>query len=207
MRNLLYLPLIHAPEELGEFGDVIKQAFVQTGKEQEWFLYKRRVFEFYVRAWQLLCSLHVDKIYMDSTVKGTESMVLALTRHLAPETGIGLVNRLVEQGSALVGVESADLLRELIRGLQTRDLVGFQAIIAERDLFLEEEINRDLQEGQIGLLLLGALHCPTFPSDIQISPLGLQEAEVRFVEEIVNSMGRRNPALLAHAYRYNKLIM
>jgi hypothetical protein len=182
MAKLIYIPVMHSSAEMGSAAAAYKAAFVARFGEPKW---QERCAEF-DQIWDGIAAaidaLHLDparvKLYQDSLpVCGKE---VALIRDLAAlgSHNHRLLAALVDQGAALIGTESPGLLLEEYRLLQSAERAPAQAasLLLQRDQFIAERIDATLDEGETGLLFMGALHqvARLLPPRIQVKYLAVR---------------------------------
>lgn len=190
-RELIYLPIVHNPADMGALRESVKQASVRRIGRQSW----KRKQDLIERLWDDIESaldvVSVDmskvRIYQDGLpVSGKEKDIV---RDLA-ESGSrnhGLLLRLMAKGAVLMGTESPELLLEEYemakRGLsadgkavtKVNETPGGASLLQRRDKFVAERINKTLQAGEVGIVFMGMLHSPEpwLAKDIRVRyPIG-----------------------------------
>lgn len=80
-----------------------------------------------------------------------------------------LLKGLRNQGAEIVGTEYLPyLLEERARLQQGKVNRGRDELLAKRDAFIAQRINSTLSRGEVGLLILGAIHQVVFPDEWEI---------------------------------------
>jgi hypothetical protein len=161
---LVYIPVLHSNAEMGSVAGAYKASFVARFGEQQWL---RRCAE-YAAIWDAITAgidaLQLDwatvKIYQDSLpVCGKE---VELVRELAAlgSHNHRLLVQLAERGAMLVGTEAPELLLDEYRLLQSPERAPEEAaaLLRKRDRFIAQRIDATLDDGETGLLFMGALH-------------------------------------------------
>ena len=190
MRRLIYIPIIHAPADMGSLREAIRDRIVQDIGIAEW----RRNVQAVERLWELIRNT-VDRLnlvypevrlYQDGLPYcGREEEIV---RELANAGSANhrLLVHLMDKGAVLMGTESPDLLLDeyqLIRqvvaaqpGEQMRQIEEKQhrasrSVLEKRDRYIGQCINTTLASDQTGILFLGMLHSvePCLAPDIQVS--------------------------------------
>ncbi len=168
MAHLLYVPVVHSSADMGSAASGYRAAFIARFGEQKW---RERNAE-YKAIWHVIGE-RVDqaierrgvtpqqvKLYQDSLpVCGREAELVAELAAQGSENH-QLLSALVRRGAVLVGSESAELLVEEYRLLQTPGHTEAQAalLLEQRDRFVAGRVAETLGEDELGILFIGALH-------------------------------------------------
>lgn len=174
MRRLIHIPIIHSSTELGSLAESVQAHYAQVLGETAWGRQKQAVEELWKHIREKVLARHLDyrrvRIYQDGLpICGfEEKIVREIARAGSPNHQ--LVVELIEQGAMLEGSEDPQLLMEEYE-MQKRKLGKHSAAdqagqeqmrtddpLAARDRFIAVRIEETLQEGETGLLFLGALH-------------------------------------------------
>jgi len=129
----------------------------------------------------------VCKIYHESLISGGNEGLEILKR--SNPQAHRMIDRKVKKGATLVAIEEPELLREtydwgrclaIVSSAKVlrQVSVAYQEASRKRTQLMAEALDRDLQDGEIALTVLGQDHALQFPSDIQvfyISPPTLDE--------------------------------
>jgi hypothetical protein len=186
MAHLLYVPIVHGSADMGSAAAAYRAAFVARFGEAKW----RERTERYAAIWQAIGS-SLDqaivrfgvppqqlRLYQDSLpVCGHEA---ALVGELADQGSENhrLLRSLMRRGATLMGSESAELLLQEYRLLQTPGHTEAQAasVLEQRDRFIAGRIAQTLAEDELGILFIGALHRVDryLPTTISIEYLPIQ---------------------------------
>lgn len=184
MRRLIYIPIIHGPEDFGTQLDAVRSAYVSRYGIRAWQQHLKAIEQFWRELRRAVRSLPVKgsalRIYQDGLpVCGRE---LDVVRQLAAQGSQNhrLLVGLVQEGALLMGTEDPELLRreqERSRGaaaLGERASRGrYDELMERRDRYIAGRIDATLQgEGVVGLLFMGALHRVTeyLSKDIEVVP-------------------------------------
>lgn len=193
-RVLIYIPIIHAQEDLGGLGEAVRRATTQQ-MGQRGFYHKTRVIEErWTQIEKALDALKLDfskvRLYQDGLpVCGREAeLVVRLAQ--TGSRNYRLLEKLMDRGAVLMGTEAPELLEQeyelakagLSPSARERALTAAaggpgrpQTLLQARDRFIAQRINDTLQAGETGILFLGMLHAPEafLSRDIRvIYPLG-----------------------------------
>ncbi|MBI3974699.1 MAG: hypothetical protein HY332_25770 [Chloroflexi bacterium] len=199
MRRLLLLPVIHQPADLGTIATGMVDRSMALTSPTRWARHERTVQRFWEAATAFLDQLDAARLqlYQDGLPAGGE----AGRRVVAEAARRGshnyrLIQTLLDRGAELCQTEDpALLLREYQLLHQLMDGATLPAaeaqparaaLLAARDEAMAERIVTSLQEGRIGLLLVGADHdvAAYLPADVVVTPL----KEPKVVRAYVHSL-------------------
>jgi hypothetical protein len=168
MAHLLYVPVVHGSAEMGSAASGYQAAFIARFGERKW---AERAAE-YAAIWRSIGD-GIDRaiersgvapgqvrLYQDSLpVCGHEAALVAQLAEQGSENH-RLLAALMRRGAVLVGTESPALLLEEYRLLRAPDGSGTRAaeLLERRDRSIAERIAETLEDHQLGILFIGALH-------------------------------------------------
>lgn len=177
MRTLIYVPVIHTSADLGSLAkDVTKRGVADLGTEA-WREHQKTVDGFWY-ALSLYFNYGVDewrlKVYQDGMVAEGEIGAKIVEEGLrSGSKNYELVARLLKQGAILVKTEDFNLVKEerdrLLTIIQakstTQKIAAFikykfikNRLLRKRDKFIAQRINDTLDDGERGVLFVGAFH-------------------------------------------------
>ena len=191
MRRLVHIPIIHTSADLGSLSRFVQAHYARVCGKTSWNQREDVVRALWTDIQANLDALHLDaqktRIYQDGLpICGFEEKIV---RELAKagSSNHQLILRLLEQGAVLMGTEDAQLLMEEYE-MQKQRLTQeggknstpkeqkehMDRVLKARDSFIAERIAATLQEGEVGLLFLGALHRldALRSTDIRVETLG-----------------------------------
>jgi hypothetical protein len=191
MRTLFYVPIIHTSSDLGSLAkDVVQRGIVELGQEV-WNEHLKTVEGFWDAI--LLYFMYVDalglKIYQDGMVaEGEIGQKIVEEGTRLGSKNYELVARLLKQGAILMKTEDFNLVKEERDRLLTltkaksvtQKLIAFikyklvkNGLLNKRDRFIAQRINETLNDGERGVLFIGAFHNVKkfLPGDIQIKEI------------------------------------
>lgn len=184
MRQLIYVPIIHAPEDLGSQLEAVKKEHIARSGTQGWEDHVKAVERFWRNLSRLLGALPQDgrkvRIYQDGMPVCEREVELARQLAKAGSRNHRLVVRLVQKGALLMGTEDPELLRqERDRWQHSADLFQegaagpYDELMERRDRYIANRIHTTLGEGELGLVFIGALHrlADKLAPDIEVIPL------------------------------------
>ena len=217
MKELLYVPIIHMEADLGSVAPGIEQRSRDMLGAERWEKHKQTISRFWDSIAQYCQGLEATnlKLYQDGLVANGE-----LGRRIVEASAkMGSKNyqillQLMDRGAELVSTEDVSLVKEeyehTIKLAQSKTLIQkglayFQyrmhkaRLTEERDKFIACRINETLEEGQKGLLFLGAYHnvLPLIAKDIAVKQLKEQEKVRAYFDEMLRGRGERKFAELA----------
>lgn len=196
--------MIHAEADLGSLGiDVDRRAKAVTGEER-WKYHRETVSRFWDVIAEYLRGMDVEelKIYQDGLLAGGElGMNIAEKVAADGSKNFSLVLELVERGAVLMKTESEEfLIKEYQRTLDlaradslvkkslalVKYRMGKKDLTRKRDVFIALTINGTLEEGETGILLLGAYHEvePILSRDIEVVNLKDREKLLEYMKEV-----------------------
>ena len=191
MRTLIYVPVIHTSSDLGSLAKEVNKRGMRDLGPDMWREHLKtveglwdslvRYFE-YKDEWQA-------KIYQDGMVaEGEIGQRIIEDGIKTGSRNYELVSRLINRGAILVRTERFNLVREerdrLLAITQaesiTQKLFAYfkykllkNRLLNKRDRFIAQRIDETLNEGEKGILFIGAYHHVKeyLPSDIQIKEI------------------------------------
>jgi hypothetical protein len=176
MRTLFYVPVIHTSSDLGSLAkDVAERGMVELGQEV-WNEHLKTVEGFWNAI--LLYFMYIDelglKIYQDGMVaEGEIGQKIVEEGTRLGSKNYELVARLLKQGAILMKTEDFNLVKEERDRLLTltkaksvtQKLIAFikyklvkNGLLNKRDRFIAQRINETLNDGERGVLFIGAFH-------------------------------------------------
>lgn len=188
MRNLIFVPIIHTSADLGSLAnDVTKRGITDLGKDL-WETHRKTVDGFWDAISDYFNSIDVSgmKIYQDGMVaNGEVGQKIVEAGVKAGSKNYELVLRFIQQGAILVKTEDFKLVKEerdrLLTITQTKfiikKLLAFikykiikNRLLNKRDKFIAKRIDETLNQGEMGIIFIGAYHNikKRLPGDIQI---------------------------------------
>ena len=184
-RRLIWVPIIHTPEDLGKLRASVRDRHIGRRGRAGWEAHVKAVGEFWREIRRRVAGLDVSpskiRLYQDALpVCGFEEQIV---RELAGGGGANhqLLADLMARGATLTGTESPHLLVEEYE-LNRRSLAGTpsldapekaKALLEARDQFIADRIAQTLRGGETGLIFLGMAHSleGRLPADIRVERL------------------------------------
>lgn len=214
MRRLLDVPIIHSPADLGSAAGALAQRSAALAGDRRWLFHR----ETNARSWEgigaFLLSLDARllRIYQDGLAAEGE----AGRRVVQEAAGRGsenyrLVLDLLDRGALLRRTEDPLLLwqeREMVRRSlqhgessqgQQGDRREGERLLRERDQAIAQAISATLQEGELGVLFLGAYHdvAPHLAGDITVEMVKDRGVVRAYWEELLGGQDDRRLEELA----------
>jgi len=175
MRKLLYIPIVHAPEDFGSHLAEVKSQYIARHGLPKWRDHTETLDKFWRELSEALLTLPVDytkvNVYQDSLpVCGRE---LEIVEKLARDgnRNYQLLFKLVKKGATVMGSEDPSLLIEERDRIARQHVANsYDDLMGRRDEYIAQRIASTLKDEEIGLLLMGALHrvVERLPKDIQV---------------------------------------
>ena len=205
MRNLLYIPMIHADSDLGTIAPFVNRRSVAICGKKRWLRHKEVVTVFWDKIRNYFDRMDPNglKIYQDGLMADGE-----LGRRIIQEgAGRGSPNHrivldLVMRGSMIRKTEDIELLKkEFHRILQLAEIdLGKEEelainlkregeqLMAERDRFIAKTINQTLQPGERGALFIGVFHnvLPGLEKDIAVREVKRSSKVKEYFEAVIS---------------------
>ncbi len=176
MRTLIYVPVIHTSADLGSLAkDVTKRGIADLG-EDVWEKHKTTVEKFWDCLSDYFCSIDVSRMKLYQYGMAADREVGQKIVEEGAKSGsrnYELFARLLKKGAILVKTEDFNLVKEerdrLLTIIQakstTQKIAAFikykfikNRLLRKRDKFIAQRINETLDEGERGLLFVGAFH-------------------------------------------------
>jgi hypothetical protein len=178
MRKLVYIPIVHTPEDMGSVREGLERVSAAKLGRQRWIENVRRLERFWSEVERELDSLGLDysrvRIYQDGLpCSGELGMKVVNSVADAGSKNFQLIRKLTGRGATLEATEDPDLLkreREHIKAIVEAGSGEERAeaehkynrvkgeLLEARDAFIAGRIGDTLKDGEIGLLFIGAEH-------------------------------------------------
>lgn len=177
IRNLVYVPIVHTEKDMGTLAAQMKESFASQYDEEKWAEHWNAIHEMWdglkLKIQQLKPNYKDVRLYQDGLpICGFEERII---RDLSQKGSKNhqLLQWLIEQGATLEGTEDPSLLVEEynhIKGILSAGteearagaVKAYEAVAAEllarRDQFIGDRIEKTLKKGETGMLFLGMLH-------------------------------------------------
>lgn len=191
MRTLLYVPIIHMAADLGTLApDVAKRGIAGLG-EEVWEKHVETVEQFWNSLVGYFDRLEVSnfKIYQDGLVANGDMGQKIVEEGLkSGSKNYEIISRLIQKGAVLVKTEDFALVAKErehlieLTGARTRVeklnaylkyKLSKNHLLKKRDRFIADRINETLNQGETGILFIGAYHdiIPMLDKDIQVKEI------------------------------------
>jgi hypothetical protein len=191
MRRLIHIPIIHTSADLGSLSKLVQAHYTRVCGKASWNQREDVVKTLWTDIQASLDALHLDaqktRIYQDGLpICGFEEKIVRELAN-AGSSNHQLILRLIDQGAILMGSEDPRLLLEEYEAQKQHlaQVAGkiaatkgqkehMDSVLKARDSFIAERIAATLDEGEVGLLFLGALHRldAIRSTDIRVETLG-----------------------------------
>ena len=191
MRTLLYVPVIHTSADLGSLADEVERRGLEKIGENLWRDHLRTIAGLWDALFLYFDSIPVSgaKIFQDGMfVDGDLGLKIIQDVEKAGSKNHRLVFNLLQRGAILMKTEDftlvkkeRDRLLKMIRAKTTAEKIfGLiiykltkETLLKQRDEYIAQRIDRALDEGETGILFIGAYHHvrPRLPRDIHIKEI------------------------------------
>ncbi len=191
-RVLYYFPIVHNQSDMGSLSEPIRKITLKKLGERVWRRKAVLIERFWRGIGETLDALSLPyaqtRIYQDGLPvcekEGEEKRIVAEAVQMG-SANYQLLVRLQEKGATIMGTECAELLveeytliKKIFDAADAKKPLQIEAVreaasdllLAKRDVFIAERIDRTLQAGETGVLFLGILHdlAGRLPADIQV---------------------------------------
>lgn len=191
MRTLLYVPIIHTSADLGSLAEEVHRKGLENFGENMWRDHLRTIDGFWDALFLYFDSINVSgaKIFQDGMfADGDVGLNIIQEGEKAGSKNHRLVSKLLQRGAILKKTEDfklvkkeRDRLLKMIRAKTTAEKIfGLflykltkKTLLRQRDEYIAQRIDRALQEGETGILFIGAYHeiKPRLSRDIKIKEI------------------------------------
>jgi len=177
MRKLFYISIIHTPDDFGSYSAEVEKQYIAIYGISKWHEHIKIVGNFWEYLREALLALPLDyknvKLYQDSLPICSQE--LEIVEHLAQNGNINyqILLELVKKGAMVMGSEEPKLLieeRNRITENRVTQTNIYDDLMERRDSYIAQRINTSLNDGELGILFIGALHrvAEKLPNDIQV---------------------------------------
>lgn len=180
-RKLLIVPILHTKEDMGSLGNHLPMIDGYTAMVSDFWKEVKEKVKQYVNGFTRV------KIYQDGLPDTQEELVKKIINEVQ-SPNYELLRFLKEKGAKVFGTEDQELLKKeyefITQILETQDsekktklreVYKNQAnqLLVNRDTYIAHRIDKTLNNGELGILFIGAAHAikEKLPADIQIEIL------------------------------------
>lgn len=180
MRILVYVPIVHLPEDMGSLSEAIKRKYIDRHGLRGWERHLQEVEELWRKIAEGLQALPLAgrkvRLYQDGLPICGREMEIVREVAEAGSKNHKLLLDLIREGAVLTGTEDPKLLLEEHDRIKKDQVTGepaYDQLMEKRDRFISERVNQTLEQGEIGVLFIGALHRveAKLPKDIEVRHL------------------------------------
>lgn len=191
MRTLLYVPIIHTRADLGSLAEDVERRGLEKFGENMWRDHLRTIDGFWDALFLYFDSINVSgaKIFQDGMVAdGDVGLNIIQEGEKAGSKNHQLVSKLLHRGALLMKTEDFNLVKKerdrflkMVRAKTTTEkLFGLiiykltkKTLLRQRDESIARRIDKILDEGETGILFIGAYHHikPRLARDIKIKEI------------------------------------
>ena len=177
VRTLIYFPIIHTQADMGTLGESVHRATLRKLGIQSMRRKMHMINQVWTEIETAIDKLDIDygkvRLYQDGLPVCGKEVEVVTELAKAESRNHQLLLRLMQRGAKLMGTEASELLvkeYELTKQMldagnipakrirTARQKAKADLVLGKRDQFIADRINKTLQNGETGILFLGALH-------------------------------------------------
>jgi len=202
MRKLIYVPIIHMSADLGSIAAEADKKGIAICGEERWNAHKQTIASFWdeLAAYFAVIDPKGFKIYQDGLVADGEMGIKIVADGVKRGSkNYEIINHLLKKGAVLVKTEDIDVVMKEYKAIKelakAKTLIGKSIgyfkyvrgknkILEERDGCIAKRIGESLQEGETGILFIGAHHqiIAKLPADIEITEIKDRQKVVKYMK-------------------------
>ena len=212
MRRLIYIPIIHTDADMGSLASALDQSTAALCGEERWERHKATASGFWQMVSDHLKTLDAKslKVYQDGFASDGDLYKKIIAEGLRRGSkNYEIIFNLLNRGAEILSTEDMALLQEeyeyisqIIKAktLSQRRFAYKEyesrksQLTMERDRFIARTINETLEDGEAGLLFIGAYHdvVPRLAKDIVVEQLKERETVKAYFDELMYNRDERN---------------
>jgi len=169
-RTLIYYPIIHSPEDLGQLKEVVRrESLRQSGPEsaerkslainQMWRDIEQSLLD-------MSLSYKTVRLYQDGLAMCGKEKEIVQDMVNQGSSNYQLLSKLMGKGATIMGTESPALLlreyeavkRQMTDYDNVSDSLSDQKLLGQRDQYVADRIGQTLNTDETGIIFLGILH-------------------------------------------------
>lgn len=176
MRTLLYIPIIHTSADLGSLAKDVARRGIKDLGEEIWKKHEETVLGYWNIIMKYFDSIEAAgvKIYQDGMIADGEMGQKIVEEGVkSGSKNYEVISGLLQKGGVLVKTEDFHLVREernrLLKITQATTIAGKllwlirykltkNSLLNKRDHFISNRVNETLNEGERGIIFIGAYH-------------------------------------------------
>ncbi len=205
MRRLIYIPIVHTDADMGSLASALEQSTAVVCGEERWERHKATASHFWQMVSDYLETLDAKnlKVYQDGFVSDGDLGKKIIEEGMRRGSkNYEIILNLLNRGAEIVSTEDMALLQEEYRYIRqimkakTPSQRRFaykeyesrkSQLTMERDRFIAGTISKTLQDGEVGLLFMGAYHdvIPHLARDIVVEQLKEREKVKAYFDELM----------------------
>lgn len=213
MRKLIYAPILHSGADLGSVAKEVEKKGINMIGEEKWHKHKETIAGFWNSIENYFKNMQADfskvKIYQDGLVADGElGMKVVETAALKGSKNYQIISELVKRGATIVKTEDLSAVKEEVEQIKniarSKSLLHKlwatlkykfykSALLKDRDEFIAKQIIETLNDGETGVLFIGAFHdiISKLPRDVKVEEI----KEKNKVEKYQNIFFKKNKEL------------
>jgi len=211
MRRLIYIPIIHTDSDMGSLASALEQSTVALCGEERWERHRATAAQFWHMVSDYVETLDAKslKVYQDGFVsQGDLGKKIIEEGVRRGSKNYQIIRDLLNRGAAIISTEDMALVQEEYEYIsrimkaetQSQRVLAYKEyesrnsqLTEERDSYIARSINETLQDGEVGLLFIGAYHdvIPHLATDIVVEQLKEKEKVKAYFDELMYGRDER----------------
>ena len=212
MRRLICVPIIHTDTDMGSLASALEQGTVALCGEERWERHKATAAKFWQIVSHYIGTLEAKnlKVYQDGFVSDGDLGKKIIEEGVRRGSkNYEIILNLLNRGAEIVSTEDMALLQDeygyISRIIKAKSPSQRRSaykeyesrknqLTMERDSFIARTINETLEDGEVGLLFMGAYHdvIPHLAKDIVVEQLREREKVKAYFDELMYGSDERN---------------
>ena len=179
-RKLIYVRIVHTSQDMGSLMEKVKKSYIEKYGEQQWTKHLTDVDNLWSKTVEKTNALKLDysklSVYQDGMPVCDREMEIVNKLAADGNTNHRLLLELIEKGATIMGTEDPVLLiqeRDRLFSPREEKHELYDDLMEQRDEYIAQRIAATLNDGETGILFMGALHrvVDKLPQDIEVSYL------------------------------------
>lgn len=212
MRRLIYIPIIHTDSDMGSLASALEQSTAALCGGERWERHRATASKFWEMVSDYLETLDAGslKVYQDGFASDGDLGKKIIEEGVRRGSkNYEIILNLLNRGAEIASTEDMALLQEEYgyisriikaktpsqRRLAYKEYESRKSqLTIERDSFIARAINETLEDGEVGLLFMGAYHdvIPHLAKDIVVKQLKEREKVKAYFDELMYGTDERN---------------
>lgn len=179
-RKLIYARIVHTSQDMGSLMEKVKKVYIDKYGEQQWNQHLTEVDNLWSKTVEKTRALKLDysklRVYQDGMPVCDREAEIVNKLAAVGNTNHQLLLELIEKGATIMGTEDPALLimeRDRLSNSTEEKRQLYDDLMEQRDEYIAQRIAATLNDGETGILFMGALHriVDKLPDDMEVSYL------------------------------------